>query len=208
MNLRSTPLLFASLLMMLGACSTTRTGDRLVSMNEAKTLQADEWTSFAQQLRDSMTPTVNRLVGRNQDEAIVLTLGNFVNKTPRREFSDARDVMYNEIRKSLVNTGLVRVSMLGAGGSEDVDTVLAQIKEDMRNDPEFSNESNVDDLGQAKKPEWVLFGEIVSIESREGRRTQYDYAVNLRLLSVRDGASVWEDQIVFTKQFEKGLFGA
>jgi hypothetical protein len=53
----------------------------------------------------------------------------------------------------------------------------------------------------------VLFGEIVSIESREGRRTQYDYAVNLRLLSVRDGASVWEDQIVFTKQFEKGLFG-
>ena len=116
--------------------------------------------------------------------------------------------MYNEIRKSLVNTGLVRVSMLGAGGSEDVDTVLAQIKEDMRNDPEFSNDSNVDDLGQAKKPEWVLFGEIVSIESREGRRTQYDYAVNLRLLSVRDGASVWEDQIVFTKQFEKGLFGA
>ena len=207
MNLRNASLLFASLLMMLGACSTTRTGDRLVSMNEAKTLQADEWTSFAQQLRDSMTPTVNRLVGKNQDEAIVLTLGNFVNKTPRREFSDARDVMYNEIRKSLVNTGLVRVSMLGAGGSEDVDTVLAQIKEDMRSDPEFSNESNVDDLGQAKKPEWVLFGEIVSIESREGRRTQYDYAVNLRLLSVRDGASVWEDQIVFTKQFEKGLFG-
>ena len=68
-----------------------------------------------------------------------------------------------------------------------------------------------DDLGSAlvdeRIREWVLFGEIVSIESREGRRTQYDYAVNLRLLSVRDGASVWEDQIVFTKQFEKGLFG-
>jgi hypothetical protein len=115
--------------------------------------------------------------------------------------------MYNEIRKSLVNTGLVRVSMLGAGGSDDVDTVLAQIKEDTRSDPEFSDASDVDALGQAKKPEWVLFGEIVSIESQEGRRTQYDYAVNLRLLSVRDGASVWEDQIVFTKQFEKGLFG-
>ena len=115
--------------------------------------------------------------------------------------------MYNEIRKSLVNTGMVRVSMLGAGGSNDVDTVLAQIKEDTRSDPEFSSDSNVDALGQAKKPEWVLFGEIVSIESREGRRTQYDYAVNLRLLSVRDGASVWEDQIVFSKQFEKGLFG-
>ena len=68
-----------------------------------------------------------------------------------------------------------------------------------------------EDLGSAlideRLPEWVLFGEIDSIESRSGRRTQYDYAVNLRLLSVRDGASVWEDQIVFTKQFEKGLFG-
>ena len=207
MKLKMHTLLLFSCFVMLNACSTTRTGDRLVSMNEAKTLQADEWTSFANQLRDSMSPSVNRLVGQNNDQPIILTLGNFVNKTPRREFSDARDVMYNEIRKSLVNTGLVRVSMLGAGGSDDVDTVLAQIKGDTRSDPEFSDASDVDALGQAKKPEWVLFGEIISIESREGRRTQYDYAVNLRLLSVRDGASVWEDQIVFTKQFEKGLFG-
>ena len=78
-------------------------------------------------------------------------------------------------------------------------------KEDAKH-PEFSATQR-GRLGQAKKPEWVLFGEIVSIESREGRRTQYDYAVNLRLLSGRDGASVWEDQIVFSKQFEKGLFG-
>ena len=115
MNFKMHTLLLASCFVMLNACSTTRTGDRLVSMNEAKTLQADEWTSFANQLRDSMSPSVNRLVGQNNDQPIILTLGNFVNKTPRREFSDARDVMYNEIRKSLVNTGLVRVSMLGAG---------------------------------------------------------------------------------------------
>ena len=129
MNLKMHPVLLASCLVLLSACSTTRTGDRLVSMNEAKTLQADEWTSFANQLRDSMSPSVDRLVGQNNDQSLILTLGNCVNKTPRREFSDARDVMYNEIRKSLVNTGMVRVSMLGAGGSNDVDTVLAQIKE-------------------------------------------------------------------------------
>ena len=156
MKLQMHPVMLASCLVLLSACSTTRTGDRLVSMNEAKTLQADEWTSFANQLRESMSPSVNRLVGQNNGQPLIMTLGNFVNKTPRREFSDARDVMYNEIRKSLVNTGMVRVSMLGAGGSDDVDTVLAQIKEDTRSDPEFSSDSNVDALGQAKKPEWVF----------------------------------------------------
>ena len=44
MNFKMPPLLLASCLVLLNACSTTRTGDRLVSMNEAKTLQADEWT--------------------------------------------------------------------------------------------------------------------------------------------------------------------
>ena len=93
--------------------------------------------------------------------------------------------------------------MLGAGGSDDVDTVLAQIKEDTRNDPEFSDASDVDALGQAKKPEWVLFGEIVSIESREGRRTQYDYAVNLRLLSVRDGAAFGKTKLSLPNSLKK-----
>ena len=99
---------------------------------------------------------------------------------------------------------LLGLALVGCGSTN---TVFDATSLYTRGDPEFSSDSNVDALGQAKKPEWVLFGEIVSIESREGRRTQYDYAVNLRLLSVRDGASVWEDQIVFSKQFEKGLFG-
>ena len=84
MNFKMPSLLLASCLVLLNACSTTRTGDRLVSMNEAKTLQADEWTSFADHLRDSMSPSVNRLVGQNNDQPIILTFGNFVNKTPRR----------------------------------------------------------------------------------------------------------------------------
>ena len=50
-----------------------------------------------------------------------------------------------------------------------------------------------------------VVGEIVFIESREGRRTQYDYAVNLRLLSVRDGVLSQKTKFL-TKQFEKGLW--
>jgi hypothetical protein len=41
----------------------------------------------------------------------------------------------------------------------------------------------------------------------EGRTTQYDYACDVKLIDVSRRTAVWQDQLIFPKQFTKGIFG-
>jgi len=56
-------------------------------------------------------------------------------------------------------------------------------------------------------PDFIVWGDIISITFKDGRNTNYDYAVDLRLIDARTDLTVFEDQVQLSKQFTKGIFG-
>jgi len=192
---------------LLAACSTTRTGGEIKSVNSAKTITASEWASFAEAMKESIVQTgvVDRYRGPDGGPVVVV-VGDFANDTNRPDFARTKDVMYNEIRKTLVNTGKIAVNMDFAGSGGSADSIVQQIAQ-LRASGEY-DASTVPEAGRKQAPRLILNGQFVNIEFEEGRTKQYDYACAVRLIDVEKGYSVWEDQVIFPKQFTRGIFGS
>jgi len=93
-----------------------------------------------------------------------------------------------------------------AGGSGGRIDSLVQSGDQFRGSIEYDQTSTTK-LGQAQAPKLVLSGQIVTIESQEGRTTGFDYAVNLMLIDAASRGSVFEQQVILPKTFTKGFFG-
>jgi len=166
----------------------------------------DEYNKFAQDILTILQP---RLVMERQQRgrAVVLAIGGFKNKTgsPLANFGTHKDIMYGQIRKTLVNSGLAQVDMDMAGSGGDVDSLLGSLPS-LRDSNEY-DQSTVAGPGSKIFPDFIVWGDIISITFKDGRNTNYDYAVDLRLIDARTDLTVFEDQVQLSKQFTKGIFG-
>jgi len=193
------------LALLVASCGSTRVGDDVRNIDTIETITAREWQDFAQTMLASMRDTgvLQRYQGPNGEPAVVV-IGDFRNSSSNPRISNEKTVLYNEIRKVLVNSGQVIVNQDLAGTGGNVDSVLQQISA-LKNDPEYDSETLT--VGTARIPQLVLYGEFIDIEYEQGRTTQVDYAASVKLLDTEQKASVWEDQIVLSKQRQRGLFG-
>lgn len=192
------------------SCSSTRTGASVKSSNSAKVLTIDEYNKFAQEIVGAIS---GRIIRFNTSESkqlgpVILAIGDFKDKTSQysANFANSKDVMYGQIREVLINQGLASVNMDMAGSGGEVDSLLASINS-LRASGEY-NQSTVAGPGKRLAPELILWGDIISIKFKDGRKTNYQYALNVRLLSVETGASIFEKQVQLPKQFIRGWFGA
>lgn len=188
------------------SCSTTRTGGEVKSVNEAKTITADEWAMFAQNMKDSMIQTgvLERYRGPN-GEPVVIVVGDFLNDTDQPDFTRTQQIMRNEITKTFVNSGVAEVNMDFAGTGGSVDTIVQKIHELEKSD--VYDQTTTTGLRKAQAPRLVLHGQFINVTIKEGRTTQYDYACAVKLIDVSSRSSKWEEQVIFPKQFTRGIFG-
>lgn len=182
-----------------------RTGDDVKPINAVGTVTANEWAMFAEQLKVSMVQSgvLARYRGPN-GEPVPLMIGDFFNNTNDPGFQYQKDIMYNEIRKALVNSGMVQV-LADAGGSG------AQIDRSIGDAQQLQNSSNYDpstlvEGGKFVGPKLTLSGSFVRVAYAEGMTKQADYACNVRLIDNKTALSTWEDQVIFSKQGRRGPF--
>jgi len=189
----------------LPACSQTRTTTG--SINQANTLNAQDWNDVAQRI--VATITASGVAGRysSNGEAPVLILGDFNNDTPVAAFTRQKDFMYNAIQTALINSNQFRVNMDIAGAGGDVETMIRDVRQ-LRGSDEY-DQSTVADRGTLLAPDLILYGEIGGIKSQAGRTTQYDYQITTRLIDVRTGTTVpgGSATIGLSKTFTRGLLG-
>lgn len=197
-----------SLAILAASCSSTRVGSNVKSSNSAKTITMEEWNTFANDILTTITPTLERRYYKKGENPVVIAIGDFKNKTsnPLASFENSKDVMYGQIRKTLVNSGLATVNMDMAGSGGDVDSLLGDLAS-LRMSGEY-DQSTTTKAGSAQAPELILWGDIITIKFTEGRTTRTDYALNLRLIDTSTRTTVFEEQVQLKKSFTKGLFGA
>jgi len=203
------------LIALLAACSTTRVGSGTKSSNSSKVITQLEYNQWAGDIVISITPRLQAALtapGRVRTGPVVLAMGDFKDKTAQAgaNFTVTKDTLYGQVRKQLVNTGLVAISMDIAGqGGGDVDSLLQQI-DSLRPSGEYDQGSTVR-AGQAQAPEFILWGSILSIkfegEGAFDRSINYHYAFDVRLIDTRTRLTVFEEQVQLAKQFDPGLFG-
>jgi len=206
----ATLLLTATLAVLASSCSSTRTGGDVKSSNDAKVLTMDEWNAFAQEILSTIEGRLNVYrndSGRARRGPVVLAIGDFKNKTsqPLANFGTTKDVMYGQIRKVLVNSGLASVNMDMAGSGGDVDSLLGEIAS-LRASGEY-DPATTTRAGSAQAPELILWGDIITITFDEGRRDNYEYALNLRLIDTSSRLTIFEEQVQLKKQYTRGWFG-
>ena len=189
------------------SCANTRTGSDRASANSAKEIRMQEYNKFAQ---DILSILQERLVEERKQlgRPVVLAIGDFKNKTsnPLADFGRHKDIMYGRIRKTLVNSGLAQVNMGVKDLGGEVDSLLQSISS-LRDSIEY-DQSTVAGPGSKIAPDFIVWGDIISITFKDGRNTNYDYALDLRLIDARTGLTVFEDQVQLSKQFTKGIFGS
>jgi PBP1b-binding outer membrane lipoprotein LpoB len=199
-------LCLTALLSVLGACSTTRVGDDVKSVNDAKTITASEWAMFADKMKNAMVETgiLERYRGEN-GEPVVIAVGDFLNDTDNPDFTRQQAIMRNEITKTFVNANVAQVNMDFAGSGGSVDSVIQKIHE-LQGSAVY-DQTTTTGLRSAKAPRLVLHGQFISTTVRAGRTTQYDYACAVKLIDVESRTTRFEEQILFPKQFTRGIFG-
>ncbi len=200
----------AALLMVplvLSACfgGGVRTGDDVRDpINAVNTITASEWLGFSEQLRTSMMESgvLGRYVGPN-GEPVPLMIGDFMNKTGNPSFETQRSIMYNSLTSSLTKTNQVNVLADAGGTGADIDRSLADAQ--ALHGSDAYDKSKLVQTGKFVGPRLILSGSFISGPLiAEGFRKQADYAVDMRLLDVETGLSVWEDQVPFIKQGRRG----
>jgi PBP1b-binding outer membrane lipoprotein LpoB len=186
------------------SCATNRTGSNRVSANNSKIITMDEYNQFAQDILSILQQKLQTLRNDRGGRPVRLAIGEFKNKTSNSlgDFGTHKDILYGQIRKVLVNSGLAQVSM---DVGEDTSRVV-QENSSLRNSIEY-DQSTVRQTGSMKNAEFIIWGDIVNISYSEGRTTNNDYALDLRLVDNESGYTVFEDQVQLQKQFTKGFFG-
>jgi PBP1b-binding outer membrane lipoprotein LpoB len=180
-----------------------KTGDDIKPINAVGVITAQEWREFAEELRSSMEQSgvLERYRGP-EGEPVPLMIGDFFNNTNDPAFQVQKDVMYNEIRKALVNSGRAQI-LMDAGGSG------AQIDRSVGDAIELHGSSNYDastlpEQGKFVGPRLTLSGQFIRIAYAEGFKKQADYACDVKLVDNRTALSCWEDQVIFSKQGRRG----
>jgi PBP1b-binding outer membrane lipoprotein LpoB len=190
----------------LGCSSMPRAGDDIVLENSARTITVDEWKMFANQMLTSLNQS--GVLARYRAETsgpVPIMIGDFRNDTDRAEFADSKNVMLDAVRKQLVNTGQAGITSDIGGTGAQIDRSIGDSMQLWESDA--YDKSTLARPGQFVGPRVTLNGQFISNSFREGRTSQFDYACALRLIDNQTAETVWEEQVVFPKQFERAIFG-
>lgn len=99
-----------------------------------------------------------------------------------------------DLERAYVNSGQVRVV---AGGAE-----RDELRAEREDQQEFASATTRNRLAMEQGANYVLQGEIQSIEDREGRRRVVFYQVDLSLVDLESNARVWVGQHKIKKYVE------
>jgi PBP1b-binding outer membrane lipoprotein LpoB len=186
-----------------GCMRGVRTGDDVKPINAISTITAAEWQQFAEDLRASMMQSGVLARYRGPDNAPVpLMIGDFFNNTNDPAFQYQKDIMYNEIRKALVNTGMVQVLSDAGGSGAQIDRSVGDALQ-LQNSDAY-NQATTPKSGGFVGPRLTLSGSFVRNAYAEGFRKQADYACAVRLIDNQTALSCWEDQVNLSKQGRRG----
>ncbi|HBS27988.1 MAG TPA: hypothetical protein DEB06_00720 [Phycisphaerales bacterium] len=200
MTRRTASLLLASVFSVMAACQSNQG-----PVTRPDELTADDWRWAAAQMVQQMNE--NGILAKYRgpaNEPVVVAIGDFQNRTSNLNFSFNRRFMSNTIETALINSGQATVNMdiTGTGGS--VDGLLKGIQ-DLRGSPQYDPTTYAG--GKARIPALILFGSVDAASVSEGRRTQYDYQVNVRLLDTQTRTAVWSGLVDFTKRLNRAVIG-
>lgn len=190
------------------ACSSMpRASDDVVIENSARTITFDEWLMFANKMLVSLNDSgvLARYRAEYGGGAVPIMIGDFRNDTDRAEFSDTKDVMLNAVRKNLVNTGQAGVLADAGGTGVQIDRSVGDAMQLWSS--EAYDPKSLAQPGGFVGPRVTLSGQFINNSYKEGRTEQFDYACALRLIDNQSAETVWEEQVIFPKQYRRAILG-
>ena len=206
-----------SSLILLTSCASMRVGGDADNPNSTTVVTATEWNDFAHKMVTAIHQSgVLRRSGAakaksGSAEPIVLAMADWHTKQEnmaQRDLTRSRLVMYSAIRSKLISTGSVVVTMALAGDKADsssTDSLVMKVRE-LRRSQEY-NPNSVAEFQLLEGADLGMSGMVVPITVSDGRTTRTDYSVTIRVLDLRKGYTVFEQQFNLPKSFKKGFFG-
>lgn len=200
-------LILGALALAIGCSSMPKASDDVVIENSARTITFDEWLMFANQMLNSLNGSGVLATYRAEyaGAPVPLMIGDFRNDTDRAEFTNTKDVMLNAVRKNLVNTGQAGVASDIGGTGVQIDRSIGDAMQLWSSDAYDS--STLARPGSFVGPRVTLSGQFINNSFKEGLTEQFDYACALRLVDNQTAETVWEEQVIFPKQFRRAIIG-
>ncbi len=187
--------------LLLSGCGST---NRVTSAHaESRNVTGDDWVHFAQEMQTSILQ--NRVLDRyaRAGERVFIVIGDFKNKTSLLDLEERKNIMYNEIKRALVNTQRITVSkeIVGTGG--DKDSLVSRLKT-LASSEDYLSSSTQDLTGKALGPRLVLYGEFNEIRTfkKDGGDEVRDFFCNCELIDAQSRGVVWSEQFRIKKVTE------
>lgn len=200
------------------SCGTTRTGSDVRSGNSAKVLTFEQWEKWGDDMIMDIyaSNVLARYEGTGPQAPGVLAIDDFkvasANWRQGTNFQRTKDVMYNTIRQSMVNNskGKLVVSMDVTGRTETAQqSSILKDRGGLRGSTEYDQSTTIQ-AGTLRAPTVSMWGMIISqeLDTGHGKRL-YEYAINIRLVDLTHGGTVFERQYILPggKEYWNGIFG-
>lgn len=138
----------------------------------------------------------DRYSERTGGERPTVIVGSFRNRAMEHIPVNA---FLNDLERALVNSGRVRV----VADREERETVRAE----RRDQQEQARADTRADLGRELGADYMLQGELYSLEDEEGDETTIYYQVDATLIDLETNAKVWVGQYRIKKYIERSRIG-
>ncbi len=191
----------ASAMILLSGCAATNRVTRAHS--EERNVTGDNWVQFANEMVTSMLQ--NRVLDRYAPagKSVTIAIGDFNNLTTRLGLNDQKNIMYNEIKRALVNTQRITVNreLVGTGGNRD--SLISSLKT-LSASEDYDSATTRGLTGRGQAPRLVLYGEIIQqrhFSDADGKETN-DFFCNCELIDVETRGAVWSEQFRIKKVTE------
>jgi uncharacterized protein (TIGR02722 family) len=128
----------------------------------------------------------------------VIYVSRIRNKTSEHIDTEA---ITDKIKTALIKSGKVRF------------TAISEVNEEMIQQLKYQTESGMVDpatrtsIGKQIGADLLLYGDIISIVKKEGRKEDVYYKINLELADLKTGIIEWSEEEEIRKQAKKGIVG-
>lgn len=189
----------AGVAMLLGACSSSRTVSRIDS--DTVTDLSGRWNDTDSRLvseemiGDCLTrPWKSRHIEERGSRPTII-VGQIRNKSSEHI---AVGTFIGDIERAFINSGEVKV----VASSEERE----QVRDERADQQKFSSEESMKKWGREQGADYLLGGQINSIEDQEGGELVVFYQIDLNLIDLEDNTKVWQGQKKIKKYIGRGSY--